>query len=259
MTLRLFKLREGPSKIFEACCIRRGTERAAPTNKSDKHMNNNEGVTKKHLLAAAILLVNTGALNAISIPINLGPPRVTPFFGTSFNELNGVSLNGQSLSLNFVFTDNFVRLLPPGSFPQTGQDFDIALILDTNANGLPGFASGKGFIFDAAGNPLQPAERLGSAASSGGEIVLGLFPLSDGAPPDANFSGFHVTITLPDNAGFEITDEHLRLLGGHIHGFPSNEGQFGIGPHIADNGSTLALFAFALLALSQTSKLWMRT
>ena len=81
----------------------------------------------------------------------------------------------------------------------------------------------------------------------------------DGARPDADFSGFHVNITLPDNPGFEITDEHLRLLGGHIHGFPSNEGQFGIGPHIADNGSTLALFAFALLALSGTSKLRLRT
>jgi len=150
-------------------------------------------------------------------------------------------------------------LLPPGSFPHTGEDFDIALILDTNAKGLPGFASGSGFIFDQAGNPLQPAERLGSAASSGGAIVLGLFPLRDGARPDADFFGFHVNITLPDNPGSEITDEHLQLLGGHIHGFPSNEGQFGIGPHIADNGSTLALFVFALLALSGTSKLRVRT
>jgi hypothetical protein len=236
-----------------------GTKTASPTNRSDNYKNINEGMMKKLLLAAAILVVHTGALNATSIPINLGPTRVTPFFGTSFNELNGVSLNGQSLSLNFVFTDNFVRLLPPGSFPHTGQDFDIALILDTNANRLPGFASGSGFIFDQAGNQLQPAERLGSAASSGGAIVLGLFPLSDGASPDANFSGFHVNITLPDNPGFEIIDEHLELWGGHIHGFPSDEGQFGIGPHVADNGSTLALFAFALLAVSATTKLRVRT
>ena len=222
-------------------------------------MNNIEGVTKKVLLEAVILVVHTAALNATSIPINLGPPRVTPFFGAPFSELNGVPLDGQSLSLNFVFTDNFIRLLPPGSFPQTGQDFDIALILDTNAKGLPGFASGAGFIFDQMRHPLQPAERLGSAATSGGEIVLGLFPLSDGAPPDANFSGFHLNITLPDNPGVEITDEHLQLLGGHIHGFSSYEGQFGIGPHIADNDSTLALFAFALLALSATSKLRVRT
>jgi hypothetical protein len=51
----------------------------------------------------------------------------------------------------------------------------------------------------------------------------------------------------------------LRLLGGSIHGFPSDEGQFGIGPHVADNGSTLPLFPFALLGLGATSKLRART
>jgi hypothetical protein len=103
-------------------------------------------MTKGLLLAAATLVVHTGTLKATSIPINLGPTRVTSFFGTSFNELNGVSLNGQSLSLDFEFTDNFVRLLPPGSFPHTGENFDIALILDTNANGLSGFASGRSAV-----------------------------------------------------------------------------------------------------------------
>ncbi len=102
-------------------------------------MNINEGMTKKLLLAAAILVAHTGALNATSIPINLGLTRVTPFFGTSFNELNGIALNGQLLSLDFVFTHNFVRLIPPGNFPHTGEDFDIALSLDTNANGLSRF------------------------------------------------------------------------------------------------------------------------
>jgi hypothetical protein len=220
-------------------------------------MNINEGMTKKLLLAAAILVTHTGALNATSIPINLGLTRVTPFFGTSFNELNGIALNGQLLSLNFVFTHNFVRLIPRGNFPHTGEDFDIALSLDTNANGLPGFASGRGFIFDQAGNPLQPPERLGSAASDTGAIFLGLFPLLDGAPANAHFYGFHMDITLPNNPGFEITGEDLQLLGGHIQDL--SQGQFGIGPHVADNGSTLALFAFALLALRAMSKLRVRS
>ena len=216
-------------------------------------MNINEGMTKKLLLAATILVAHTGALNATSIPINLGLTRVTPSFGTSFNELNGIALNGQLLSLNFVFTHNFVRLIP-----LTGEDFDIALSLDTNANGLPGFASGSGFVFDQAGNPLQPRERLGSAASDTGAIFLGLFPLLDGAPANAQFYGFHMDITLPNNPGFEITGEDLQLLGGHI--FPGVlQGQFGIGPHVADNGSTLALFAFALLALRAMSKLRVRS
>jgi hypothetical protein len=220
-------------------------------------MNINEGMTKKLLLAATILVAHTGALNATSIPINLGLTRVTPFFGTSFNELNGIALNGQLLSLNFVFTHNFVRLIPSGTLPHTGEDFDIALSLDTNANGLPGFASGGGFIFDQAGNPLQPRERLGSAASDTGAIFLGLFPLFDGAPANARFYGFHMDITLPNNPGFEITGEDLQLLGGHVQGV--DQGQFGIGPHVSDNGSTLGLLAFALLALRAMSKLRVRS
>lgn len=239
--------------------LRQGTEKAAPTASCDSHMKVNGGSTKKLLLAAAISVLGTAALNATSIPINLGPPRVTPSFGTSFDELNGVSLDGQSFSLNFVFTDSFVRLLPPGRFPQTGGDLAIAIILDTNAHGLPGFASGRGFIFDQAGNPLQRPECLGSAASSAGLMVLALFPLSNGVPPGADFSGFHLNVTLPDNPRFHITDEHLRLLAGHIHGFPSDQGQFGIGPHVADTGSTLALFTIALLALSPISMVRTRT
>ena len=219
-------------------------------------MNINEGMTKKLLLAAAILVAHTGALNATSIPINLGLTRATPFFGTSFNELNGIALNGQLLSLNFVFTHNFVRLIPLGTFPHTGEDFDIALSLDTKANGLPGFASGRGFIFDQAGNRLQPRERLGSAASDTGAIFLGLFPLLDGAPANAPFYGLHMDITLPNNPGFEVTYADLRLFGGQIQVADQVvQGQFGIGPHIADTGSTAILFAFALLVLSATCKL----
>ena len=60
-------------------------------------------------------------------------------------------------------------------------------------------------------------------------------------------------ITLPNNPGFEITGENLQLLGGHIQG--AVQGHFGIGPHVADNDSPLALFAFALLALTAMSKL----
>jgi hypothetical protein len=219
-------------------------------------MNINQGMTKKLLLAAAILVTHLAALNATSIPINLGLTRVTPFFSTSFNELNGIALNGQLLSLNFVFTNNFVRLIPPGNLSHTGEDFDIALSLDTNANGLPGFASGRGFIFDQAGNPLQPLERLGSAASDNGAIFLGLFPLLDGAPANAHFYGFHMDITLPNNPGLKITGENLQLLGGHVGAV---QGQFGIGPHVADNDSALALFAFALLALRVMTKLRVRS
>ena len=211
---------------------------------------------KKRLVAAAIFAAHSAALNATPIEITLGSARITPFFATPFNDVNGVSLNGQSLSLNFVFTDNFIRLLPPPGFPQTSVDFDISITLHTDAHGVPGFGSGTGFIFDQAGQPLQAPVDLGSAASDSGAIFLGLFPLLDRAPANAHFYGFHMDITLPNNPGCEITDEDLRLFGGQIQVADQVvQGQFGIGPHIADTGSTAILFAFALLVLSATCKL----
>jgi len=209
---------------------------------------------KRLLIAAAILVAHSTALNATPIGIMLGPTRVTPFFATPFNDVNGVSLNGQSLSLNFVFTDNFIRLLPPGGLPQTGVDFDISLTLNTNVNGLPGFGSGTGFIVDQTGQPLEAPVDLGSAASDGGAIFLDLFPLFGGAPANARFYGFHMNITLPNNPSFEITHEDLQFLGGQI-GAGDHVGQFGIGPHVTDMGSTAILFAFALLVLTATTKL----
>jgi hypothetical protein len=211
---------------------------------------------KGHLIAAAIFVAHGAALNATPIGISLGSTRITPFFATPFNAVNGVSLNGQSLSLNFVFTDNFIRLLPPPGFPQTAVNFDISVTLHTDANGLPGFGSGTGFIFDQTGQPLQAPEVLGSAANDNGAIFLGLFPLLDGVPANARFYGFHMNITLPNNPDFEITDADLRLFGGQIQaGDRVVQGQFGIGPHVADAGSTATLFAFALLVLSAMSKL----
>ena len=210
---------------------------------------------KKYLIAAAIFVAHGAALNATPIGITLGSSRITPFFAAQFSDVNGVSLNGQSLSLNFVFTDNFIRLLPPPGFPQTSVNFDISVALHTNANCLPGFGSGTGCIFDQTGQPMEAPVVLGSAASDEGAIFLGLFPLFDGAPADAHFYGFHMDIMLPNNPSFQITDEDLRLYGGQIQVADQVvQGKFGIGPHVADTGSTAILFAFALLLLSATSK-----
>jgi hypothetical protein len=211
---------------------------------------------KRYLIAVAIFVAHGAALNATPIGITLGSSRITPFFATPFNDVNGISLHGQSLSLNFVFTDNFIRLLPPPGFPQTSMDFDISITLHTDAHGLPGFGSGTGFIFDQTGQPLEAPVVLGSAASDNGAIFLGLFPLLDGAPANAHFYGFHMDIALPTNPGCEITGEDLRLFAGQVQVDDQVvQGQFGIGPHIAETGNTAILFAFALLLLSATSKL----
>src|SRR5438477_12439167 len=156
---------------------------------------------KRYLIAAAIFVTHSAALNATPIGITLGSPRITPFFATPFNDVNGVSLNGQSLSLNFVFTDNFIRLLPSPGFPQTAVNFDISVALHTNANGLAGSASGTGFIFDQTGQPLQSPVVLGSAASDDGAIFRGLFSVWVEATTNTRFSGFNMYISLPKVTG----------------------------------------------------------
>jgi len=220
---------------------------------------------KKLTLAATIFVVQTAALNATSIGISLGETRTTPTFGTAFNQLDGQSLNGQTLSLDFVFTDNFVRFLPPGSLPQTGTDFDISVYIATNASLPPGefvgFATGTGFIFDQAGRALETPKALGSFVDSAGGIGLGLFPffadetgrIGDDVARDASFYGFHMDITLPNNPQFQVTDAGLGLFGGNLL-WTDRPGEFAIGPHVADTGSTLVLLACALLVLGAIRK-----
>ena len=88
-----------------------------------------QATMKKLTLAATIFVVQTAALNATSIGISLGETRTTPTFGTAFNQLDGQSLNGQTLSLDFVFTDNFVRFLPPAAYRRLAQTSTFRSIL----------------------------------------------------------------------------------------------------------------------------------
>src|SRR4026207_1413206 len=111
---------------------------------------------------------------ATTIQVNLGPsPTLTTSLAIPFTDLNGTSLSGQNLSLDFVFTGpQFVRL-----FSVTATDFELSVKLQTNSPGNPGFLDGTGFISDKLGNPLQPPQILGSASSSDGSMLAGLFPL----------------------------------------------------------------------------------
>ena len=66
------------------------------------------------ILATVAIIVLSAAKNvpATTIAIDLGSPsKLTSQIDIPFAALNGVSLNGQTLSLDFMFTNNeFVRL-----------------------------------------------------------------------------------------------------------------------------------------------------
>jgi hypothetical protein len=201
----------------------------------------------KHVALAGFVICAgflPSAARAIAISLDLGPaPNITSEFTTSFSALNGVSLGGQSLSLDFTFTNaEFVRL-----FTITSESFSTLITLQTNGAGLVGFLDGTGFLTDQSGNPLQSPQVLGSASGNDGSMGAALFPFfSNELQRPLDFYDVHFDLTLPVNSSVSITGAQFALN--------SQPGQpFGIGPGvptdiIPDAGSTLLLFSLALLA-----------
>ena len=178
---------------------------------------------------------------AVVIPIDLGTPGLSFDTTVPFLDLNGTALQGQTLSLDFTFTNNhFVRL-----FTVTNS-FSAFVTLATKASGLAGFLEGTGFLVNDQGNPLHAPQDLGSASSSSGEMFVSLFPPPLKRPVD--FFGVHLDLTFPDNPSVAVTGGQFRLR------TDGDSGPFGIGPGIPadivpDLGSSLFLLSIALAGL----------
>jgi len=164
---------------------------------------------------------------ATTITINLGPPgRVTGEKIVSFSGLNDLQLNGQTLSLDLVFSGNgFVRL-----FKSTSPTFLLLPMLDVFGAGTINDPTGSGYLFDETGFPLL-ADETGRPA----EDVP--FPL--------DIYGAHLDITLPNGPAFDVTGGELGL-------FPNASqrwnNQFQIGD-VPDSGCTLFLALTAVVLL----------
>ena len=145
------------------------------------------------LFAAIISAVSLGAVvsaQATTIALDLGtPPRVTSNVTNSFDALNGIALQGQTLSLDFTFSHGeFVRL-----FSVTSTPFVALLKLQTSSSSNVDFLSGTGFLVDQQGNPLQQPQQLGSASGDNGLLAAGLFPLLSGdLSRPLDFFGVHL-------------------------------------------------------------------
>jgi hypothetical protein len=180
------------------------------------------------LLAFVQGLASVEVARATNIQINLGTsPALSTNLAIPFADLNGTTLSGQNLSLDFVFSGpQFVRLFSVTS------DFEVSVKLQTNSLGLVGFVDGTGFLSGQLGNALQPAQVLGSASSSDGSMSAVLFPLfpGSGAPGRPfDFFAVHFDLTLPSNASFEITGSEFELLDSGLGG------PFGVGPGIPND------------------------
>jgi hypothetical protein len=204
------------------------------------------------IVAAAFLACATTS-NATAIAIDLGPPpKITQQAQGLFNDLNGTALAGQTLSLDFIFTNgNFARL-----FTVTTDTFASRITLQTNGIGVVGFLSGTGYLLDQQGNPLTPPTDLGSASGSDGSLDAGLFPLLSGAlAKPLDFFGVHYDLTLPTNLIVSLTSGQFELVAAGA----SKSDRFGIGPGVPSDiipefGGTILLFIIGLTFLTICGK-----
>ncbi len=212
---------------------------------------------KKLILFVALAGVMPAAY-ATTIPVDLGPSaRITGDKIVTFTGLNNLQLNGQTVSLDFVFSgDSFVRL-----FKETSTSFELALFLDLVGAGTINNPTGTGYIFDSANTPISSVAIFGGSVTTGpgGEAfrfgLADFFPLLadvNGTPRQGvifplDIYGAHLEITLPNAPAFQVTGGEFGLFAGNS--------QFQIGD-VPDNGATLplALGAFLLLLAFHAAK-----
>jgi len=208
-------------------------------------------IANLHGVTAALLLsAITAAANEITFDIGASS-GVKQNVSAPFNLLNGISLQGQTISINFVFgPGHFGRL-----FTASDSSLTAGLSLQTNWSGSPGFLDGTGYLFDQQGQqiiPLQPPQLLGSADNNG-LMFAALFPLQTaGLKVPRDFAGIHFDLTLPD------TPSALITTGSSFDLFFSDNNpsaRFGIGPGIPrdivpEGTATVLLFSIGLAGIA---------
>ena len=164
-----------------------------------------------------------------------GPFELDFSFG---EQLNGVRLEGQTISHDFVFADNILaRILGATG----GYAFDALLHLQTDADHWIGYfgSASTGFLLDADGAPLPGPYGVGRASNSDGGLSIGLFPNLE------NFlmSGAHYELVLPAT-GHTVTGGYIRIVSHADFG----SYQFGTRAQLPDQYSTVLLFIAAIAA-----------
>jgi hypothetical protein len=216
------------------------------------------------MIFAGLLCLFMQGVKAYAIEVSLGPPHTitsqTPL--SPFDGMNGTPLEGESLSVDFSFSNNeFARI-----FTVTSADFQASIKLQTNSMGFVGFLDGTGYLIDINGNPIPGYGITGSASGSDGWMAISLFPLlkdEDGTPNmdllrPFDFYGVHYDLMFPlDN------DPSIHVTGGDFWLSDPSGGVFGVGPGlprdiVPDTGGTLLLLAVGI-ALTVGLRAWRRT
>ena len=208
------------------------------------------------LLATLGCSISWASTYATTITIDLGPPeRVTGEKIVRFSDPSDLQLNGQTVSLDLIFSgNNFVRL-----FNSTNSSFLLVPMLDVFGAGTINNPIGSGYLFDEAGNPISSVTSFGGSVTTdpGGEAFRlalgGFFPLlgddtgkpGEDGPFPLDIYGAHFDITMPNGLGFHVTGGELGLLPNASQPWHN---QFQIGD-VPDSGGTLLLGFVALVLL----------
>ena len=178
-------------------------------------------------------------------PIMVDPPLGTSAFSINlaFSALNGTAVDGQSLSLDFIFADE--KWIYASS-----ANHGVLLMLQTTNIGpfIPTSVSGTGSFLDDGGNSIGGAMSLYQGGTNDGGLLAA--SLYSGAAMNLlnpivgpfSYYGLHYDITLPTMSGKTITSAQLRIVQSDFVSVP-------------DHGSSLAMFAIAIVILVGTRSL----
>jgi hypothetical protein len=215
-----------------------------------------------------LLLLPLGAshLFALTIPIDLGSPRVVhpaetgSVLSVQFADSNGTVLNGQNVSFDFVFREaRFVHL-----FSASASEFNFIGYFFLSGS-LPSHSLvGNGYAFDAQGKPYVGSfsgAGVGSLNTPDNPVVIAIVDVFEsdnnntrnGLIPPFDVYGVHFDFTLPDAPDVKITNGEFSLNVGFNDA--GRVAPFAIGS-VPETGSALAMLAIALLALAGSRKLF---
>ena len=177
-------------------------------------------------MARAFFLFLALAATAHGTLIDVGAPGFTFTRAAGFAPLHGKQCNGQSLSVDLVFSNSVI-------VPQGVSRFEVGFELHTDTP-FPGFILGTGFVL---GVPVA----TGHFDSSDGSTGIAIFPFDFGSPFSKPFTldSVHFDFTLP-SGGAEILSGNVFLVA------LDNGKPFHIGT-IPEGGSTFALLALGLV------------
>lgn len=190
----------------------------------------------KILTGMCVLFLSSPAF-ALPIVLDLPLGNSASSFSVPFSELNGLALDGQNLSLEFSFGDNFVL---------ASDDHHAALLRITTSNigpSMPTTLAGTGAFLDQTGSAIVgPMSLVTGGSNIVGVLAASLYSdalMSQTNPIDAPFYyyGLQYNVTLPVLQNQTITNAQIIIARSeHVYGVP-------------DHGATLRLTALVWMAV----------